>query len=214
MNLEEENHQVRTLEDVCIKPERVYIDSYAWRTDYTKDFISDMNRFTNKLQTGEIKMNKEEILKEIEKTKQHLTNMEKMLKECDERWKPKDNEKFWYIDSSGLVNYSLFMSETESRFKNYNCFQTREQAEQEAEKILARRMLEDIARRLNKGEKIDWNNNEQSKYYIELYCNNIITNFHYCHKIQGTVYCLDKNFKDIAFQKIGEERLVRYLKGE
>lgn len=159
-------------------------------------------------------MNKEEILKEIEKTKQHLTNMEKMLKECDERWKPKDNEKFWYIDSSGSVNYSLFMSETESRFKNYNCFQTREQAEQEAEKILIRRQLEDIARRLNKGIKIDWNNTEQSKYCIELYFNNIVTDFYYCYKTQGTVYCLDENFKDVAIQEIDEERLKEYLRGE
>lgn len=46
MNLEE-NYQVRTSEDVCIKPERAYTDSYAWRTDYTKDFISDINRYTH-----------------------------------------------------------------------------------------------------------------------------------------------------------------------
>lgn len=159
-------------------------------------------------------MNKEEILKEIEKTKQHLTNMEKMLKECDERWKPKDNEKFWYIDSSGSVNYSLFMSETESRFKNYNCFQTREQAEQEAEKILIRRQLEDIARRLNKGQEIDWYNKNQSKHCIELYCNEIMSDSYFTYKTQGTVYCLNKSFKDVAIQQIGEERLKNYLRGE
>lgn len=159
-------------------------------------------------------MNKEEILKEIEKTKQHLTNMEKMLKECDERWKPKDNEKFWYIDSSGSVNYSLFMSETESRFKNYNCFQTREQAEQEAEKILIRRQLEDIARRLNKGQEIDWYNKNQSKHCIELFCNEIMSDSYFTYKTQGTVYCLNKLFKDVAIQQIGEERLKNYLRGE
>lgn len=159
-------------------------------------------------------MNKEEILKEIEKTKQHLTNMEKMLKECDERWKPKDNEKFWYIDSSGSVNYCLFMSETESRFKNYNCFQTREQAEQEAEKILIRRQLEDIARRLNKGQEIDWYNKNQSKHCIELFCNEIMSDSYFTYKTQGTVYCLNKSFKDVAIQQIGEERLKNYLRGE
>lgn len=159
-------------------------------------------------------MNKEEILKEIEKTKQHLTNMEKMLKECDERWKPKDNEKFWYIDSSGSVNYCLFMSETESRFKNYNCFQTREQAEQEAEKILIRRQLEDIARRLNKGQEIDWYNKNQSKHCMELFCNEIMSDSYFTYKTQGTVYCLNKSFKDVAIQQIGEERLKNYLRGE
>lgn len=111
------------------------------------------------------KMNKEEILDEINKTKEHLANMKKMLQEYEyERWKPKGNEKFWYIDSFCCVNYSLFMPESEIRFKNYNCFQTREQAEQEAEKILVRRQLEDIARRLNKEQKIGWKSESPHKY--------------------------------------------------
>lgn len=160
-------------------------------------------------------MNKEEILNEIEKTKEHLANIEKMLEECNKRWKPKDNEKFWYIDSFGCVNYSLFMSETEIRFKNYNCFQTREQAKQEAEKILVRRMLEDIARRLNKGQKIVWSDENQYKWYI-IYN----TTFGFAtysvseNTTQGAVYCLDKSFLDIAIREIGEERLKAYLRGE
>lgn len=32
--------------------------------------------------------------------------------------------------------------------------------------------------------------------------------------IQGVVYCLDKNFLNIAIQEIGEERLKKYLRGE
>lgn len=40
-------------------------------------------------------MDKKEILDEIEKTKEHLANMEKMLQECKyERWKPKQGEKY------------------------------------------------------------------------------------------------------------------------
>lgn len=162
-------------------------------------------------------MDKEEILYEIEKTKQHLTNLEKMLKECGDRWKPKYDEQYWYITDYGTVNYILFMPKNQNddmRFKNYNCFKTREQAEAEAEKILVRRKLEDIARRLNKGKKIDWYDNEQSKYCIKLYFDNIVMNFCFCYKTQGTVYCLDRNFKDVAIQEIGEERLIEYLRGE
>lgn len=48
-------------------------------------------------------MNREEILDEINKTKQHLTNMEKMLKECDERWKPNSCDAYYYIDAFGNV---------------------------------------------------------------------------------------------------------------
>lgn len=52
------------------------------------------------------------------------------------------------------------------RYKAYNCFRTKEQAELEAEKILVRRMLEDISRRLNKGKKFDWSDENQYKWYI------------------------------------------------
>ena len=162
-------------------------------------------------------MNKQEILEEINKTKKHLANMKKMLAECERgRWKPEKGKMFYFLNS-----YNIAISETwdadssdAGHYNIYNCFQTCEQAEAEAEKILVRRMLEDIARRLNKGKKIDWNNTEQSKYHIDLYCNNIIMDYFVAHKIQGTVFCLDENFKDVAIQEIGEERLKNYLKGE
>lgn len=161
-------------------------------------------------------MNREEILNEINKTKEHLTNMEKILEEYSERWKPSSCDAYYYIDAFGNVLSQIESGHySDSAFwKSYNCFKTREQAEAEAEKILVRRMLEDIARRLNKGIKIDWNDGVQSKYCIELYCNNIITDFYLVHKTQGTVYCLDKNFLDVAIKEIGEERLKNYLRGE
>ena len=172
-------------------------------------------------------MNREQILNEIEKTKQQLANMEKMLKECGDRLKPKDNEQYWYITDYGTVNYTLFMSKIQNdnmRFKNYNCFPTREEAEQELEKILIRRQLENIARRLNKGRKIDWNNDrkidwynqEQDKYFIRFsyWDDRIQLETCWKHKLQGVIYCLDKKFLDVALKEIGEERLREYLKGE
>ncbi len=155
-------------------------------------------------------MNKEEILNEINKTKEYLANMEKMLRECDERWKPQEDERYYYVNSWSEIESDNFNKAgycDSRRYKFFNCFQTREQAKAETEKILIRRQLEDIARRLNKGQKIDWYNNSQKKYCIELYCDEIVTKFCIAHKTQGTVYCLDKNFKDVAIQEIGEERL-------
>ena len=169
-------------------------------------------------------MNKQEILEEINKTEEHLANMKKMLKECEyERWKPKDGEKYWYVTNSNQVSQTDFTSERSykreddyQRWLTYNCFQTREQAEAEAEKILVRRQLEDIAIRLNKREKIDWKNNTQNKYAILfLTSNDSISCVPSCvRKIQGAVYCLDIDFDKVAIQEIGEERLKKYLRGE
>ena len=165
-------------------------------------------------------MNKQEILNEIKRTKEHLANMEKILKECEyERWKPEDFSTYFYVDSCMKIEESEFYNDTyihSERYNTYSTFKTKEEAETEAEKILVRRQLEDIARRLNKGQKIDWNDKEQIKYSICLDAINseIIWDNEVQYISQGVVYCLDRNFYIAAIQEIGEERLKKYLRGE
>lgn len=161
-------------------------------------------------------MNKNEILEEINKTKEHLANMEKMLEECEcKRWKPEAGDEYYFVTSAleAWVDTNYNTCTDIGRTGVYNCFRTTEEAKEEAEKILIRRKLEDIARRLNKGARLNWGNDGQPKYYIELYRDNIITNFYYTHKTQGTIYCLDEDFIDVAIQEIGKERLKEYLGG-
>lgn len=165
---------------------------------------------------------KQKILNDIEEAQRKLDEARKKLDEYNtgyKRWKPKEGEAFWYIDSSGSVNYTRFMSgigaDTE-KFENYNCFKTEGEALQEAEKILVRRQLEDIAKRLNKGEKIDWNDVDQNKYFILFnhWQDTIILEHGWKNKCCGAIYCLDKNFLDIAKREIGEDRLIKYIRGD
>lgn len=166
-------------------------------------------------------MDKQEILNEIEKTKEHLAKMMRMLQESkNQRYKPKEHELFWYLDTwnrpcvRNYIDTSVCCNES---FKNYNCFQTKQEAEAEAEKILVRRMLEDIARRLNKGQKIDWGNGNQYKYCLAYSTDyqHIIIQDHNINVIrQGMVYCLDGTFRSVAIREIGEERLKAYLRGK
>ena len=163
-------------------------------------------------------MNKQKIIDEINKTKELLANMEKMLKECDGRWKPELNEEYYYVNqvsaTSRAVNDEFDIDA--ARYRTYNCFKTKKQAELEAEKILVRRQLEDIARRLNRGVKIDWRNDNQYKYCfiydVDYQHINQDSNMNVIR--QGAVYCLDKRFLDVAIKEIGEERLRKYLIGE
>ena len=164
-------------------------------------------------------MNKQEIIDEISKTKEYLANLEKMLKECEsKRWKPEPNEEYYYVNqvsaTSRAVNDEFDIDA--ARCRTYNCFKTEEEAKQEAEKILVRRQLEDIARRLNKGQEINWSDDNQIKYCIRfdfpLDMISICARLH--QKLQGSVYCLSDKFKDVAIQEIGEERLKKYLRGE
>lgn len=56
-----------------------------------------------------------------------------------ERWKPKFNEKYWFVDRNGDVRYNLW-TEWDSDNDKYdfgNCFLTKEEAAAAAEKVKA-----------------------------------------------------------------------------
>ena len=163
-------------------------------------------------------MNRQEILDEINKTKKHLINMEKMLKECEyKRWKPEPNEEYYFVSDDGKIiqTRNCGWEPAANKAKFYNCFKSEKQAEQEVEKILVRRMLEDIAKRLNKGQELDWNDENQYKWYITY--NTLFGFATYSiaeNTTQGVVYCLDKNFLNTVIKEIGEGRLIKYLRGK
>lgn len=163
-------------------------------------------------------MNRQEIIDEINKAKEHLINMERMLEECEyKRWKPEPNEEYYFVSEDGKIVQArnCGWEPAANRIDFYNCFKSEKQAELEAEKILVRRQLEDIAKRLNKGQEIDWNDENQYKWYF-VYDTTFGFATYSVYEItaQGVVYCLDKNFLNTAIKEIGEGRLIKYLRGK
>ena len=209
--------------DMCKKDDYVTIKLIVVDQKYNRVSWALKEIFNSMKKEQEIELmdEKQKILNDIEKAQRKLDEAHKKLDEYNtgyKRWKPKEDEAYFYVNSNGIVGRDRWNSEfitDKKRYNSYNCFKTREQAEVEAENILVRRQLEDIARRLNKGEKIDWSDENQYKWYIVYN-----TTFGFAiysvseNTIQGAVYCLDKNFLNIAIQEIGEERLKKYLRGE
>ena len=164
-------------------------------------------------------MNKEELEIEINKTKEQLNKLQQALENKKyERWQPEIRERYYSFDGCGTIYQCVWDNDCIDQKRNnfYGCFKTREEAKSEAEKILIRRQLEDIARRLNKNVKIDWYDSNQHKFYINytLKDDRLDCYAHWTDKVAGVVYCLDKNFLDIALREIGKEKLTKYLKGE
>ena len=128
-----------------------------------QEILDKVTRAQARVDKSKVKMYKAQA--ELDKAQELLKEYEiKNTKEI-KRWKPKNHDTFYFIDSDGEVEQTNFEGSCDydvSRYNFYNCFQTREQAEQEAEKILVRRMLEDIARKLDRGKKIDWENYDQA----------------------------------------------------
>ena len=97
------------------------------------------------------------------------------------------------------------------RYEIGNYFKTEEEAKKAVEKMKIYTQLKDLALRLNKGEKIDWENDDQAKYYIYYDCGKMELDYNndWLYKKIGQIYCLDIYFLDIAEQEIGEENLKK-----
>ena len=164
--------------------------------------------------------NLEEKIKEIEKQLEEL-KVQLTEEDKEDKYKRKrfDYDKYyWFVDTFGEVcdTPECYASEDNFLFEIGNYFETEEQAENYKEKLLIEQELRDVAMELNLGEEIDWDNDSQDKYYLgfDYYKDEIDYYVSNKSKKQGVIYCLDKGFKDIAIERIGEERLAKYLKGE
>ena len=161
-------------------------------------------------------MNEIEIVEKINKLQKEINSLKQQLNDSsNERWVPIYGQDYYAIDTCGRVEFNINNNNCydECAIDFRNCFRTQEEAETEAEKILIRRQLEDIAKRLNKGKKIDWEDENQEKYCLIFdYMENKICRYASCVVRSDISYCLDENFCDIAIQEIGEERLKKYLR--
>lgn len=159
---------------------------------------------------NELKKKIEELSKELEDLKQEL---DKAKSNNCKRYRANCGERYYYYGSTGMVSdyYENNDDLDTNMYVMGNYFQTKEEAEKVVEKIKIYTQLKDLALRLNNGEEIDWENNNEPKYFI-FYDNRykkIYTICNYYNKELGQIYCLDENFLDIARQEIGEENLKK-----
>lgn len=161
-----------------------------------------------------LKEKQEELRKEIEKLDIQINELTEQ-RERSKRWRGNQNEKYWYITPSNIVNYAMEMGDDQDNrsYEIGNYFRTKKEAEKAVEKMKIYTQLKDLALRLNHGREFDWENSEQEKYYI--YYRHKTTKLDYssswCCQNMGQIYCLDSNFFDIAKREIGEENLKKII---
>lgn len=156
-------------------------------------------------------------LEELKKKYEELgKEIERLENQSDVNWRAGLNEMYFYINEYGDIYYE-FENDSEfddNAYKTGNYFKTEEQAEKILEKIKIYVKLKRVAEKLNNGQKIDWNNNEQKKYYISFFEGNkkLYSTYMYNTKDIGQIYCLDEDFLEKAKQEIGEENLLKLFK--
>lgn len=92
-------------------------------------------------------------------------------------------------------------------------FSTKEARDKAVFKMEIETKLKNIAERLNKGQKIDWEDRKQIKYnlFYNYEDKKLEYYFGFDYKNQGVIYCLDDNFLYVAKKEIGEENLIEYF---
>lgn len=162
----------------------------------------------------ELKRKYEELGKEIERLEKERLEKEKSCK----RWRAEQRQFYYFVDEDGEIDSVYEQDDITDRynFKTRNYFKTRKEAQRLLDNIKTYYELMDLAEELNNGEKNDWNDTKQKKYYICYDCYNegIVLCNHYNVKDIGQIYCLDKNFAAIALERIGKERLEKLFKEE
>ena len=164
-----------------------------------------------------LKEKQEELKREIEELDTQINELEeKEITKSGKRWRGVKGRFYWYIESDCKV-YDEYEKDDDygnARYKIGNYFRTEEEAEKMVEKIKIYTRLKDLALRLNQGRKVDWNSSVRAKWHIYYDHNDslITTIGEHSYQDLGQIYCLDKNFLEIAKQEIGEENLRKLFK--
>lgn len=148
-----------------------------------------------------------------EERKQLLAIVKKSTEEKPKVWKPKNNEKYYFIYSQGKLSNTIWndSSMDASSYAIGNCFRTKEEAEFAIEKQKITTELKRFAQEHNEYE-IDLTN-DKGVYFL-MYINGEVT-FGYCLKYlsmfgKNTVYFTSNIIAQQAIEAIGADRLKKY----
>ena len=135
----------------------------------------------------------------------------------EKKWGPKKGVIYWFIRRDGGIDYYSY--EDDETDKNLmaigNCFKTEEQAEFMAEKLKVIHELEKFAFENNEKE-IDWNDVNQTKYYLGMFQSDKIIAVFSTYKWYYTpfnIYFTSEEIAKKAIETIGEDRIKKYYIG-
>ena len=140
-----------------------------------------------------------------------------VVEEKKKWWEPKeDEEELYYIINYG-VDYFYYNNDDTDKFLMSigNCFQTKEQADFMVEKLKVIHELEKFAYENNE-EEIDWNDVNQTKYYLVMFQSDKIIAVFFTYKWCYTpfnIYFTSEEIAEKAIETIGEDRIKKYYFG-
>jgi hypothetical protein len=133
----------------------------------------------------------------------------------NKKWQPKAGETFYYLNPWGGIVKGVNVECTKDWFNSpLVYFKSEQEADQYLENLNTKDKLKQLADELNGGKVIDWLDEAQNKYVIvlEVYTNKLKRWTIGGIQQSGQIYCLDKDFKQKAIKRIGEQRLIDMIR--
>ena len=165
-------------------------------------------------------MNIEVNFNNLTKEEQEQLNalVEKANKPKSKVWKPEIGERFYYIMSNDTtIDYFAWRGDAtdEAHYTIGNCFKTREEAEFALERL---KVIAEMKRYIAEHDdvKLDWNDCEQSKYYLVYNHYTVFIDCLSSSAIQSVErgLCASKgSILSDMLGKIGEDRIKKYYFG-
>lgn len=161
-----------------------------------------------------LKEKQEKLERDLEELGTQIDELEKKeITKSGKRWRGVKDRFYWYIEGDCKVygEYEKDDDYDNARYEMGNYFRAKEEAEKILEKIKIYMQLKDFALQLNKGREIDWEDDEQEKYYIyyDRETMKLDYNSSWSYQNIGQICCLDKQFLNKAKCEIGEDNLKK-----
>lgn len=161
-------------------------------------------------------MDRQEIQSKIKELENELSELREELNKTGTKvFKPKFGDTYYYICVYGEVREEVW-TDTEFDKAVYalgNCFETREEAKFEVEKLKVIAELKRFAMEHN--EPMDWRDENQKKYFICYDCGkNKMMYIDYWNTLKNdNIYFSSAEIAEQAIKTIGEERIKKYYLG-
>ncbi len=131
----------------------------------------------------------------------------------NKRWRSKDGDMYWFVDSNGGLTWSYECNRDVDNFHydTHNYFQTEEEAQKYANVLETERQLKKFADEHN--NKIDWANINQEKWYLyySYSCYKVGISSHYWTKKSRVIYFSSEEIAEQAIDTIGTDKIKEYL---
>lgn len=153
------------------------------------------------------------LLNRISELEKQLAALKIEIEKENKRWRSKDGDIYWVVDSNGNPSWSYEYDRDRDSFRydTHNYFQTEDEAQKYANVLETERQLKKFAE--EHSDVIDWNNINQEKwclYYNYKYYRVDIGNPCWS-KDARTIFFSSKEIAEQAINEIGEEKITEYL---